>query len=96
MERCYSANMCMVKAELLNEHRSFCFEALSFHRSKLVLVRRAFGHFSERLFTFWQYQKPIELPALKVLELPFVFHDPACEPTHEANCADVCAASSAP
>jgi len=71
-EICYFANMYIMRSELLNEYLMFCFEVLAFCRSRLVLRGRDLGYFAERLFTFWLYQKRIELPTLRVLELPFV------------------------
>ena len=75
IHRCYFANMYIMRRELLDEYLSFCFEVLAFCRSRLSLTGRALGYFSERVFSFWLYQKRIESPTLRVLELPFVFHD---------------------
>jgi len=72
LEICYFANMYIMRSDLLDEYLTFCFEVLAFCRSRLTLQGRALGHFSERLFSFWLYQKKIELPTLRVLELPFV------------------------
>ena len=72
IEACYFVNMYIMRSELLDEYLTFCFEVLAFCRSRLVLKGRALGYFSERLFSFWLYQKRVELPTLKVLELPFV------------------------
>jgi hypothetical protein len=72
LEICYFANMYIMRSDLLDEYLTFCFEVLAFCQSRLTLRGRAFGYFSERLFTFWLYQKRIELPTLRVLELPFV------------------------
>jgi Domain of unknown function (DUF4422) len=77
MEVCYFANMYIMRCDLLNEYLSFCFEVLAFCQSRLDLGGRALGYFSERLFSFWLYQKRIEMPTLRVLELPFVMFDPA-------------------
>lgn len=72
MEICYFANMYIMRSDLLDEYLTFCFEVLEFCRSRLPLRGRALGYFSERLFTFWLYQKRMELPMLRVLELPFI------------------------
>jgi Domain of unknown function (DUF4422) len=77
METCYFANMYIMRRDLLDEYLTFCFEVLDFCRSRLDLQGRALGYFSERLFTFWLYQKRVELPTLRVLELPFVMLNPA-------------------
>ena len=77
MEICYFANMYIMRTDLLDEYLTFCFEVLAFCRSRLPdLVARALGYFSERLFSFWLYQKRIEIPTLRVLELPFVMLKP--------------------
>jgi hypothetical protein len=72
MEVCYFANMYIMRSDLLAEYLTFCFEVLAYCESRLVLGGRAFGYFSERLFSFWFYQKRIENPTLRVLELPLV------------------------
>jgi hypothetical protein len=72
METCYFANMYIMRSDLLNEYLSFCFEVLDFYKTRLDLQGRALGYVSERLFSFWLYQKRIELPTLRVLELPIV------------------------
>jgi hypothetical protein len=77
MEICYFANMYIMRSDLLDEYLTFCFEVLDFCRSRLPLLGRAPGYFSERLFSFWLYQKRIELPTLRVLELPFVMFQQA-------------------
>jgi hypothetical protein len=77
MELCYFINMYIMRSDLLDEYLTFCFEVLAFCRSRLTLRGRALGYFSERLFSFWLYQKRIETPNLKVLELPFVMLTPA-------------------
>jgi hypothetical protein len=46
---------------------------------QVPLTGRALGYFSERVFSFWLYQKRIEVPSLRVLELPFLFHDPSLD-----------------
>ena len=76
MEVCYFANMYIMRSDLLEEYLTFCFEVLAFCRSRLDLGERALGYFSERLFTFWLYQKRIENPMLRILELPFVMYHP--------------------
>jgi hypothetical protein len=50
-----------------------------FCQEKLALGGRALGYFSERLFSFWLYQKRIEKPTLRVLELPFVMYNPPAD-----------------
>jgi len=77
LEVCYFANMYIMRSELLDEYLTFCFEVLAFCQSQLTLTGRALGYFSERLFAFWLYQKRIEQPTLRVLELPFVMLHPA-------------------
>jgi Domain of unknown function (DUF4422) len=77
MEVCYLMNMYMMRSDLLDEYLTFCFEVLAFCRSRLTLRGRALGYFSERLFSFWLYQKRIDQPMLRVLELPFVMLTPA-------------------
>jgi hypothetical protein len=72
MEICYFANMYIMRSDLLDEYLTFCFEVLAFCRSRIALQGRALGYFSERLFSFWLYQKRTEMPTLRVLELPFV------------------------
>ena len=75
LERCHFANMYVMRRELLDEYLRFCFEVLEYCRSNAHLTGRALGYFSERVFSFWLYQKRIEWPSLRVLELPFLFHD---------------------
>jgi uncharacterized protein DUF4422 len=77
MEICYFANMYVMRSDLLDEYLTFCFEVLEFCCSRLPLQGRALGYFSERLFTFWLYQKRIEIPTLRVLELPHLMLKPA-------------------
>jgi hypothetical protein len=72
LETCYFANMYIMRTDLLDEYLTFCFEVLEFCKTRLPLRERALGYFSERLFSFWLYQKRIEDPTLRVAELPFV------------------------
>jgi hypothetical protein len=72
LEVCYFANMYIMRSDLLNEYLTFCFEVLAFCQSRLELQGRALGFFAERLFSFWLYQKRIETPTLRMLELPFL------------------------
>jgi hypothetical protein len=83
LEVCYLSNMYIMRSDLLNEYLTFCFEVLSFCKSRLELGRRAPGFFAERLFSFWLYQKRIEVPTLRVLELPFLMlrPSPCCQDT---------------
>jgi hypothetical protein len=76
MEVCYFANMYIIRSDLLEEYLDFCFEVLAFCQAKLALGGRGLGYFSERLFSFWLYQKRIEIPNLRMLELPFVMYNP--------------------
>jgi hypothetical protein len=71
-ETCWFANMYIMRRDLLEEYLTFCFEVLAFCRSRLPVTGRALGYFSERVFTFWLYQKRIEQPTLRVLELPIL------------------------
>jgi hypothetical protein len=80
LERCHFANMYVMKRDLLDEYLHFCFGVLDYCRSNAALTGRALGYFSERVFSFWLYQKRIECPSLRVLELPFIFHDPSQDP----------------
>ncbi len=75
LERCHFANMYIMRRDLLDEYLRFCFDVLGYCRSHAALTGRALGYFSERVFSFWLYQKRIECPTLRVLELPFIFHD---------------------
>jgi hypothetical protein len=68
--------MYMMRSDLLDEYLTFCFEVLEFCRSRMTLRGRALGYFSERLFSFWLYQKRNDQPTLRVLELPFVMLTP--------------------
>jgi hypothetical protein len=77
LEVCYGANMYIMRGDLLNEYLTFCFEVLAFCQSRLELGRGAPGFFAERLFSFWLYQKRIELPTLRVLELPVLMLHPS-------------------
>jgi hypothetical protein len=79
LERCHFANMYIMRRELLDEYLRFCFGVLADCRSKVALTGRALGYFSERVFSFWLYQKRVERPDLKILELPFLFHDPSLD-----------------
>jgi hypothetical protein len=72
LEVCYFANMYIMRSDLLNEYLTFCFEVLAFCQSRLEPQGRTPGFFAERLFSFWLYQKRIETPTLRVLELPFL------------------------
>ena len=82
LELCYFANMYIMRSDLLDEYLTFCFEVLNFLKSGLVAPSgRALGYFSERLFSFWLYQKRVESPTLRVLELPFVMLHPPTSPT---------------
>ncbi|MBW4022036.1 MAG: DUF4422 domain-containing protein [Proteobacteria bacterium] len=76
LERCHFANMYIMRRDLLDEYLRFCFDVLAYCRSQAALTGRALGYFSERVFSFWLYQKRIECPTIRVLELPFIFHDP--------------------
>ena len=75
LERCHFANMYIMRRDLLEEYLHFCFDVLQFCRANAGLTGRALGYFSERVFCFWLYQKRVECPSLRVLELPFLFHD---------------------
>ena len=79
LQRCYFANMYIMRRELLDEYLTFCFEVLALCRAQKNLTGRALGYFSERVFSFWLYQKRIDHPTLRVLELPFLFHDTALD-----------------
>jgi hypothetical protein len=76
MSRCYFANMYIMRRDLLDEYLTFCFDVLDRCRRQVALTGRALGYFSERVFSFWLYQKRIETPTLRVLELPFLFYAP--------------------
>jgi Domain of unknown function (DUF4422) len=80
LAKCYFANSYIMRCDLLDEYLTFCFEVLADLRNRVTLVPRALGFFSERLFSFWLYQRRVELPTLRVLELPLLFHDPALDP----------------
>jgi hypothetical protein len=77
LEVCYFANMYIMRRDLLDEYLTFCFEVLAFCQLRLEPGGRALGYFSERLFSFWLYQKRIEVPTLRVLELPLVMLHPS-------------------
>jgi hypothetical protein len=77
LEVCYFANMYIMRSDLLNEYLTFCFEVLAFCQARLEMGGRALGFFSERLFSFWLYQKRIEVPTLRVLELPLLMLHPS-------------------
>lgn len=79
LQRCYFANMYIMRRDLLDEYLTFCFEVLALCRAQKTLIGRALGYFSERVFSFWLYQKRIDHPTLRVLELPFLFHDSALD-----------------
>jgi hypothetical protein len=72
LQICYFANMYIMRSDLLDEYLTFCFDVLAFCQSKIECRGRALGYFSERLFSFWLYQKRTETPTLRILELPFV------------------------
>jgi hypothetical protein len=80
---CYFLNMYIMRSDLLNEYLSFCFEVLAFCQSRLNLTGRALGYFSERLFSFWLYQKRIEFPTLRVPELPMLMLQPLSGPVQK-------------
>lgn len=84
LERCHFANMYVMRRDLLDEYLNFCFDVLDHCRSRATLTGRALGYFSERVFSFWLYQKRIEHPCLRVLELPFIFHDASLDPAASA------------
>jgi hypothetical protein len=79
MEVCYCDNMYIMRSDLLKEYLAFCFQVLAFCRSRLDLSGPAPGYVAEWLFSFWLYQKRIEVPTLRVLELPFVMLHPSPE-----------------
>jgi hypothetical protein len=79
MEICYFANMYIMRADLLDEYLAFCFDVLGFCGSRFTMRDRALGYFSERLFSFWLFQKRIETPTLRVLELPLIMFSPPGE-----------------
>jgi len=79
LHRSYYANMYIMRTELLDEYLTFCFQVLALCRARAALSGRALGYFSERVFSFWLYQKRIDHPTLRVLELPFLFHDTALD-----------------
>jgi uncharacterized protein DUF4422 len=72
LEVCQTANMYIMRCDLLNEYLTFCFEVLAFCQSCLQRGGRAPDYIAERLFSIWLYQKRIETPTLRVLELPFL------------------------
>ena len=80
LERCHFANMYIMRRDLLDEYLHFCFDVLQYCREHAALTGRALGYFSERVFSFWLYQKRVEAPGLRVLELPFLFHDVSQDP----------------
>ena len=80
LERCHFANMYIMRRDLLEEYLYFCFDVLQYCRSNAALTGRALGYFSERVFSFWIYQKRVECPSLRVLEMPFLFHDVSQDP----------------
>ncbi len=82
-EVCYFANMYIMRSDLLNEYLTFCFEVLAFCQSRLELREQAAGYFAERLFSFWLYQKRIEVPTLRVLELPMLMLQPSSGPVQK-------------
>jgi len=82
LQRCYFANMYIMRRDLLDEYLTFCFEILALCRAQKHLIGRALGYFSERVFSFWLYQKRIDNPTLRVLELPFLFHDVTLDAAH--------------
>jgi hypothetical protein len=71
MHVCYFANMYIMRTDLLDEYLTFCFDVLAFCQRRLSL-NQPLGYFSERLFSCWLYQKRIESPTLRVLELPLL------------------------
>jgi hypothetical protein len=89
MEICHFANMYIMRSDLLNEYLTFCFDVLAFYRPRLPspLLKRALGYVSERLFSFWLFQKQIEDPTLRVLHLPLLIFTPALELTQQRHAA---------
>jgi hypothetical protein len=71
-EVCWFANMYIMRGDLLDEYLTFCFQVLDYCHARLPVTGRALGYYSERVFTFWLYQKRIEQPTLRVLELPIL------------------------
>ena len=71
LSRVFYRNMYIMRSDLYSEYMEFCFGILFKMRDELkIRSHRLYGYVSERLFNFWIYQKKIDTPALRVLELP--------------------------
>jgi Domain of unknown function (DUF4422) len=70
-------NSYIMRSDLFHDYMTFCFDVLGdFERRLPAPSNRLFGYISERLFNLWLYQRRIETPTLRVLELPFLWHSP--------------------
>jgi hypothetical protein len=68
-------NMYIMRSELFDEYMEFWSEAMSYLEPKLEPLERLYGHFAERLFNMYLYQKQIETPLLADHRLPFLICD---------------------
>jgi len=65
-------NMYIMRADLFDEYMQFWSEAMAYLDAKVEPGQRILGHFAERLFSMYLYQKQIETPLLSVRRLPFL------------------------
>ncbi len=65
-------NMFIMRSEVFDQYMTFLSEAHDFLRANVTMSERLMGHFTERLFNFWLYQKRLESPLFQLGYLPYL------------------------
>jgi hypothetical protein len=80
MKTPHYCNMYIMRSDLFDEYMHFWWDAVNFITTKIAVYPRLVGHFAERLFNFFLFQKRMEYPLLRVSELPHLFLDEQAPP----------------
>lgn len=80
MKTPHYCNMYIMRADLFDEYMHFWWNAVEYIASRITVYPRLVGHFAERLFNFFLFQKRMEYPLLRVTELPHLFLDHQAAP----------------
>ncbi len=72
MKTPHYCNMYILRADLFDEYMHFWWDAVNFIAGKITIYPRLVGHFAERLFNFFLFQKRMEYPLLRVAQLPYL------------------------
>ena len=70
-------NMYILRAGLFADYMAFWADCMAYLQRRVGPGERILGHFAERVFNFWLYQKRIEQPLLRVRTLPHLLELPA-------------------